>query len=74
MRTLRAAAPIIFASGAFLAHGSGPHAAKYGYDEMRAPSRTASHEGAPRGAHAHSADRIRIAVRAGVASIEHRGR
>jgi len=61
----------VLATGAFLAHGSDPHAVEYGYDEMRAAVEEAAHKGLKVAAHAHSADGIRIAVRAGVASIEH---
>jgi imidazolonepropionase-like amidohydrolase len=61
----------ILATGAFLAHGSDPHAVEYGYDEVRAAVEEAAHKGLKVAAHAHSADGIKIAVRAGVASIEH---
>jgi imidazolonepropionase-like amidohydrolase len=61
----------VLATGAFLAHGSDPHAVEYGYEEMRAAVEEAAHKGLRVAAHAHSADGIRIAVRAGVASIEH---
>ena len=61
----------VLATGAFLAHGSDPHAVEYGYDEMRAAVEEAAHKGLRVAAHAHSADGIKIAVRAGVASIEH---
>jgi imidazolonepropionase-like amidohydrolase len=61
----------VLATGAFLAHGSDPHAVEYGYDEMRAAVEEAAHKGLRVAAHAHSAEGIQIAVRAGVASIEH---
>jgi len=61
----------ILATGAFLTHGSDPHAVEYGYDEVRAAVEEAAHKGLKVAAHAHSADGIKIAVRAGVASIEH---
>jgi imidazolonepropionase-like amidohydrolase len=61
----------IIATGAFLTHGSDPHAVEYGYDEVRAAVEEAAHKGLKVAAHAHSADGIKIAVRAGVASIEH---
>src|SRR5215471_21475306 len=46
-------------------------AAEYSYDEIRAAVEEAAHKGLKVAAHAHSADGIKIAVRAGVASIEH---
>jgi len=61
----------VLATGAFLTHGSDPHAVEYTYDEMRAAVEEAGHKGLKVAAHAHSADGIKIAVRAGVASIEH---
>jgi imidazolonepropionase-like amidohydrolase len=61
----------VLATGAFLAHNSDPHAVEYGYEEMRAAVEEAAHKGLKVAAHAHSADGIKIAVRAGVASIEH---
>ena len=61
----------VLATGAFLTHGSDPHAVEYTYDEMRAAVEEAAHKGLKVAAHAHSADGIKIAVRAGVASIEH---
>jgi len=61
----------ILATGAFLTHGSDPHAVEYGYDEVRAAVEEAAHKGLKVAAHAHSAYGIKIAVRAGVASIEH---
>jgi imidazolonepropionase-like amidohydrolase len=61
----------VLATGAFLAHGSDPHAVEYTYEELRAAVEEASHKGLKVAAHAHSADGIKNAVRAGVASIEH---
>jgi len=61
----------VLATGAFLAHGSDPHAVEYSYEEIRAAVEEASHKGLKVAAHAHSADGIKNAVRAGVASIEH---
>ena len=61
----------VLATGAFLTHGSDPHAVEYTYEEMRAAVEEAGHKGLKVAAHAHSADGIKIAVRAGVASIEH---
>ncbi len=61
----------LLATGAFLAHGSDPHAVEYSYDEMRAAVEEAAHKGLKVAAHAHSTEGIKFAVKAGVASIEH---
>ncbi len=61
----------LIATGAFLAHGSDPHAVEYSYDEIRAAVEEAAHKGLKVAAHAHSTEGIKNAVRAGVASIEH---
>ena len=61
----------VLATGAFLAHGSDPHAVEFTYDELRAAVEEAAHKGLKVAAHAHSAEGIRLAVKAGVASIEH---
>ena len=61
----------VLATGAFLAHGSDPHAVEYSYEEIKAAVEEAAHKGLKVAAHAHSADGIKNAIRAGVASIEH---
>jgi len=61
----------LLATGAFLAHGSDPHAVEYSYEEIRAAVEEAAHKGLKVAAHAHSTEGIKNAVRAGVASIEH---
>ncbi len=61
----------LLASGAFLAHGSDPRAVEYTYDELRAAVEEATHKGLKVAAHAHSTEAIKLAVKAGVASIEH---
>ena len=61
----------ILATGAFLTHGSNPHAVEYTYDEIRAAVEEAEHKGLKVAAHAHSTEGIKLAVKAGVASIEH---
>ena len=61
----------VLATGAFLAHGSDPHAVEFTYDELRAAVEEAAHKGLKVAAHAHSAEGIKLAVKAGVASIEH---
>jgi imidazolonepropionase-like amidohydrolase len=61
----------LLATGAFLAHGSNPHAVEFTYDELRAAVEEATHKGLKVAAHAHSTEGIKLAVKAGVASIEH---
>jgi imidazolonepropionase-like amidohydrolase len=61
----------VLATGAFLAHGSNPHAVEYTYDELLAAVEEAGHKGLKVAAHAHSTEGIKLAVKAGVASIEH---
>jgi imidazolonepropionase-like amidohydrolase len=61
----------VLATGAFLAHGSDPHAVEFTYDELHAAVEEAAHKGLKVAAHAHSAEGIKLAVKAGVASIEH---
>ena len=61
----------VLATGAFLTHGSNPHAVEYTYDEIRAAVEEAGHKGLKVAAHAHSTEGIKIAIKAGVASIEH---
>jgi imidazolonepropionase-like amidohydrolase len=61
----------VIATGAFLAHGSDPHAVEYTYEEIRAAVEEAAHKGLRVAAHAHSTEGILNAIRAGVASIEH---
>jgi imidazolonepropionase-like amidohydrolase len=61
----------VIATGAFLAHGSDPHATEYSYDELRAAVEEAAHKGLRVAAHAHSTEGIKNAIRAGVASIDH---
>src|SRR5262249_47213074 len=51
----------ILATGAFLTHGSNPHAVEYSYDEIRAAVEEASHKGLKVAAHAHSAEGIKLA-------------
>jgi imidazolonepropionase-like amidohydrolase len=61
----------VIATGAFLAHGSNPKSVEYTYDELCAAVEEAAHKGLKVAAHAHSAEGIQLAVKAGVASIEH---
>ena len=61
----------ILATGAFLTHGSNPGAVEYTYEELRAAVEEAAKKGLKVAAHAHAAEGIRLAAKAGVASIEH---
>jgi imidazolonepropionase-like amidohydrolase len=61
----------VIATGAFLAHGSNPSSPEYSYEELSAAVEEAGKKGLKVAAHAHSTEGIKLAVRAGVASIEH---
>lgn len=61
----------VIATGAVLTHGSSPGAQEFTLDEMRAAVEEAKKHGLKVAAHAHGAEGINDAVRAGVASIEH---
>jgi imidazolonepropionase-like amidohydrolase len=61
----------IIATGAFLTHGSNPGSPEYTFEELRAAVEEAGKKGLKVAAHAHSTEGIKLAVRAGVASIEH---
>lgn len=61
----------VIATGAVLTEGTTPGAPEYGQDEIRAAVEEASLYGAHVAAHAHGAEGIKRAVRAGVRSIEH---
>jgi imidazolonepropionase-like amidohydrolase len=61
----------ILATGAVLTRGTKPGAPEYTEDELRAAVEEAAHYGARVTAHAHGAEGIKRAVRAGVQSIEH---
>jgi len=61
----------VIATGAFLTHGSNPGAPEYTSDELRAAVEEAGKKGLKVAAHAHSTEGIKLAIRAGVASIEH---
>jgi imidazolonepropionase-like amidohydrolase len=61
----------ILATGAVLTRGSSPGAAEYSEDELRGAVEEAALYGARVTAHAHGAEGIKRAVRAGVQSIEH---
>jgi len=58
-------------SGAVLTHGSNPKSQEFTLEELQAAVDEASHFGLRVEAHAHSAEGIKNAIRAGVASVEH---
>ena len=61
----------VIATGAVLTRGSNPGVAEYSEEELRALVKEAAKYGAKVAAHAHGAEGIKNAVRAGVASIDH---
>ena len=61
----------VIATGAVLTEGTTPGAPEFSEDEIRAAVQEASYYGAHVAAHAHGAEGIKNAVRAGVRSIEH---
>ena len=61
----------IMATGAVLTHNSNPQARESSYDEIKAAVDEARNFGLGVTAHAHNAEGIKNAVRAGVVSIEH---
>lgn len=61
----------IIATGAVLTEGTAPSASEYSEAELRAAVEEAANQGTYVVAHAHGAEGIRRAVRAGVRSIEH---
>jgi imidazolonepropionase-like amidohydrolase len=61
----------INASGGVMSRGDSPNSAQYTVDELRAAAEEAHAAGRKIAAHAHSAQGIKNAVRAGVDSIEH---
>ena len=61
----------ILATGAVLSKGITPGAQQYSDDEIRAAVTEARRWGRPVAAHAHGADGIKAAIRAGVRTIDH---
>lgn len=61
----------VIATGAFLSHGSQPATDDFTYEEIRAAVEEANKKGLRVAAHAHGANGIKNAIRAGAASIEH---
>jgi imidazolonepropionase-like amidohydrolase len=61
----------VLSTGAVLTHGSNPRAIEFTPEELEAAVDEAKHFGLRVEAHAHAAEGIKNAIRAGVASIEH---
>ena len=61
----------VLSTGAVLTHGSNPKAVEFTPEELEAAVDEAKHFGLRVEAHAHAAEGIKNAIRAGVASIEH---
>jgi imidazolonepropionase-like amidohydrolase len=61
----------VLSSGAVLTHGSNPNSQEFTLEELQAAVDEASHFGLRVESHAHSAQGIKNAIRAGVASVEH---
>lgn len=61
----------VLATGAVLTHGSNPKSIEFTPEELQAAVDEASHFGLRVAAHAHAAEGIKNAIRAGVASVEH---
>jgi imidazolonepropionase-like amidohydrolase len=64
----------ILSSGAVLEHGSNPNSQEFTMEELQAAVDEANHFGLRVAAHAHSAQGIKNAINAGVASVEHASR
>jgi imidazolonepropionase-like amidohydrolase len=61
----------VLSTGAVLTHGSSPQSQEFTLEELEAAVDEASHFGLRVAAHAHAAEGIKNAIRAGVASVEH---
>jgi imidazolonepropionase-like amidohydrolase len=61
----------VVASGGILSVGDSPSAVQFSFEELKTIVDEAGHSGRKVAAHAHGAQSIKDAVRAGVASIEH---
>jgi len=61
----------LLSTGAVLTHGSNPKSNEFTPEELRAAVEEAANFGLRVAAHAHAAEGIKRAIRAGVASIEH---
>jgi imidazolonepropionase-like amidohydrolase len=61
----------VLSTGAVLTHGSSPKATEFTLEELQAAVDEARNFGLKVAAHAHNAEGIKNAIRAGVASVEH---
>ena len=61
----------MLSTGAVLTHGSNPKSIEFTPEELRAAVEEAANFGLRVAAHAHAAEGIKNAIRAGVASVEH---
>jgi imidazolonepropionase-like amidohydrolase len=61
----------VLSTGAVLTHGSNPKSNEFTPEELRAAVEEAANFGLRVAAHAHAAEGIKRAIRAGVASVEH---
>jgi imidazolonepropionase-like amidohydrolase len=61
----------LLSTGAVLTHGSNPHTLEFTPEELQAAVDEAHQFGLKVAAHAHAAEGIKNAIRAGVASVEH---
>jgi imidazolonepropionase-like amidohydrolase len=61
----------VLSTGAVLTHGSNPKSEEFTPEELQAAVDEAGHFGLRVAAHAHAANGIKNAIRAGVASVEH---
>jgi imidazolonepropionase-like amidohydrolase len=61
----------VLSTGAVLTHGSNPNSTEFTPEELSAAVDEAKHFGLRVEAHAHAAEGIKNAIRAGVASVEH---
>ena len=61
----------VLSTGAVLTHGSNPRSIEFTPEELRAAVEEAANFGLRVAAHAHAAEGIKNAIRAGVASVEH---
>jgi len=61
----------VLSTGAVLTHGSNPKSIEFTPEELRAAVEEANNFGLRVAAHAHAAEGIKNAIRAGVASVEH---
>jgi imidazolonepropionase-like amidohydrolase len=61
----------VLSTGAVLTHGSNPSSVEFTPEELQAAVDEARHFGLRVAAHAHAAEGIKNAIRAGVASVEH---